>query len=566
MLRSLRSRTMAVMLGIIAVTTIAFLALAQKTVESALLRAQQEAARNALRLAALNLETQYAEVATLRQTLLATAAGATGGAGPAAADVDAAVARRTEEVLDRLATSLGKVRIAGTGYIFLFDRRNRILVHPVLARGSDGSALLDPSTGKPIFDELAAAAAHPERPLRYPWDRPDHPGEYRFWKESYVLHFQPADWFLCSSVYEDEIREPVRRLRLSLLLLSALLLAVAVLLATYFSRRLTEPVERMVERASGVATLDLTQRFDERGGSLELDRLAADLNRMVQAFGSAIGQVRGSGRNVTTSAGQLAEVASHQATALGGQHEATERAASSVQQVAATITAQAATLAGVVDAFREATTVAASGRRELAAMAEAMRRMEEGSAGVSERLGAIRDSAALVNEVVTTITRIADQTNLLSLNASIEAEKAGELGRGFAVVAREVRRLADQTAVATVDIEHMVRRMQEAVGGGVTETTAFAEEVRRSADDVDRVGRELSLLIERFETLGPVLDALLEGMEDQASLAGGAEAVVADLAQAMAEAVAALRGSHAAIEVLNQAAGGLEQEMARFRV
>ena len=80
--------------------------------------------------------------------------------------------------------------------------------------------------------------------------------------------------------------------------------------------------------------------------------------------------------------------------------------------------------------------------------------------------------------VVTTITKVADQTNLLSINAAIEAEKAGEYGRGFLVVAREIRRLADQTAVATLDIENMVRHMQDAVSAGVMQMDKFSDEVR----------------------------------------------------------------------------------------
>ena len=96
-------------------------------------------------------------------------------------------------------------------------------------------------------------------------------------------------------------------------------------------------------------------------------------------------------------------------------------------------------------------------------MATEMKQLVESTAVVSAKLGMIREKADSINAVVTTITKVADQTNLLSINAAIEAEKAGEYGRGFLVVAREIRRLADQTAVATLDIETMVRQMQDAV-------------------------------------------------------------------------------------------------------
>ena len=94
-----------------------------------------------------------------------------------------------------------------------------------------------------------------------------------------------------------------------------------------------------------------------------------------------------------------------------------------------------------------------------------MRQVMDAAGSINAKLAVLNEKAGNINQVVTTITKVADQTNLLSLNAAIEAEKAGEYGRGFAVVATEIRRLADQTAVATYDIEQMVKEIQSAVFG-----------------------------------------------------------------------------------------------------
>ena len=107
-----------------------------------------------------------------------------------------------------------------------------------------------------------------------------------------------------------------------------------------------------------------------------------------------------------------------------------------------------------------------------------MKQLVESTASVSAKLGMIREKADSINAVVTTITKVADQTNLLSINAAIEAEKAGEYGRGFLVVAREIRRLADQTAVATLDIETMV---QADAGRGLRGRDADGQVRRRGA-------------------------------------------------------------------------------------
>src|SRR5262249_60013641 len=116
----------------------------------------------------------------------------------------------------------------------------------------------------------------------------------------------------------------------------------------------------------------------------------------------------------------------------------------------------------------ETANLAGSGQASIGRMESTMRQIMEASSSITSKLAVLSEKTTNINSVVTTITKVADQTNLLSLNAAIEAEKAGEYGRGFAVVAREIRRLADQTAVATLDIEHMVKEMQAAVSAGVT--------------------------------------------------------------------------------------------------
>src|SRR5690606_20772568 len=110
-----------------------------------------------------------------------------------------------------------------------------------------------------------------------------------------------------------------------------------------------------------------------------------------------------------------------------------------------------------------------------------------------------------------------DQTNLLSLNAAIEAEKAGEYGRGFAVVSSEIRRLADQTAVATHDIEQIVKEMQSAVSASVMGMDKFSEEARRGVQDMQEIGGKLTSVIAEVQALAPRFEIVSEGMQAQAT-------------------------------------------------
>ncbi len=175
---------------------------------------------------------------------------------------------------------------------------------------------------------------------------------------------------------------------------------------------------------------------------------------------------------------------------------------------------------GEVSAMSEETVVAAdSGQQGLGRMESTMHQMEEATQSISSKLAIINEKAANINSVVTTITKVADQTNLLSLNAAIEAEKAGEYGVGFSVVAREIRRLADQTAVATLDIEQTVKEMRSAVSAGVMSMDNFSEEVRQGADEIRRVGSQLTQIIERVQALpAPFSDG---GRRHGSSVSGG---------------------------------------------
>src|SRR5207253_3016878 len=156
--------------------------------------------------------------------------------------------------------------------------------------------------------------------------------------------------------------------------------------------------------------------------------------------------------------------------------------------------------------------------------------------------------------------------NLLSLNAAIEAEKAGEYGRGFAVVATEIRRLADQTAVATYDIAQIVKEIQSAVSAGVMGMDKFSEEVRRGMQEVQQVGGQLSQIIQQVQALAPRFEAVNEGMQAQATGAEQISQALTQLSEAAQQTVESLKQSGLAIEQLNGTAAGLKAGVERIKL
>ena len=208
--------------------------------------------------------------------------------------------------------------------------------------------------------------------------------------------------------------------------------------------------------------------------------------------------------------------------------------------------------------------MASTGQQSLSSMDLTMRNLAESTDSIGSKLSVISERAANINLVVTTITKVADQTNLLSINAAIEAEKAGEYGLGFLVVAREIRRLADQTAVATLDIERMVKEMQYSVSAGVMEMDKFSEHVRKVVGEVGQIGGQLGQIINGVQGLGHRFDQVTEGMRVQSQGADQIREAMTRLSEGANQTSGSLREFNKATERLREAVGGLKEEVSRF--
>ncbi|MDF5725127.1 MAG: methyl-accepting chemotaxis protein, partial [Rhizonema sp. PD37] len=162
--------------------------------------------------------------------------------------------------------------------------------------------------------------------------------------------------------------------------------------------------------------------------------------------------------------------------------------------------------------------------------------------------------------------KVADQTNLLSLNAAIEAEKAGEYGAGFAVVAREIRRLADQTAVATLEIEQMVKEMHSSVSAGVMQMDRFNQQVNSNVDLVSKISGQIATVIEQVQSLTPRFEEVSQSMSQQFEGAQQISVAIAQLSEASQQTVQSLQETNRAVEQLDDAAHGLQGVVSQFKV
>jgi len=238
---------------------------------------------------------------------------------------------------------------------------------------------------------------------------------------------------------------------------------------------------------------------------------------------------------------------------------------STAKEISATTKELGKTMSDVAGVSEQTAELAAGGQTGLARLEATMGQIMGATASISGKLAILNEKTANINTMVTTINKVADQTNLLSLNAAIEAEKAGEYGQGFAVVATEIRRLADQTAVATYDIEQMVKEMQSAVSAGVMGMDKFAEEVRRGNEEVCGVTAQLVQIIQQVQALTPRFESVNEGMQMQSTAAGQISDALTQLGDTAQQSAQALRQNSEAIEQLMQAAQGLQTAAAQLK-
>ena len=227
--------------------------------------------------------------------------------------------------------------------------------------------------------------------------------------------------------------------------------------------------------------------------------------------------------------------------------------AAAVRQITVTGQELLRNMKKIAQASSESAQNASEGRVGVQAIGSTMENLSSATTNVAERLSMIFEKASSINTIIDTITKVSDQTNLLSVNAAIEAEKAGESGRGFLVVAREIRRLADQTASATLDIEKMVQQMQAAVSGGVMEMDRFSEQVRRGVTTVGDVGLRLTKVIDQVSGVESSFSEVTEGMQQQAQGADQIRQAMDGLTQSASRAQDATSEFSSASESLREA-------------
>ena len=369
------------------------------------------------------------------------------------------------------------------------------------------------------------------------------------------------------AAHEAEAAEAVGSGKRAVLLVAVLVVLVVGAAGLWILHSILSSIRLIVARTRemALADADLSARL-EIDSKDEVGQLAHWFNAFLDKIAGLVMAVTRSSVQLTSTATEMAATSREQENTISSFGASTNQIAASVKQISATSHELQDTMHQVNEGARSSAALAAEGGHSLMTMSKTMKELAKSSASISDKLAAISQKAGDITGVVTTITKVADQTNLLSVNAAIEAEKSGEYGRGFLVVAREIRRLADQTGSATLDIETTVQQMQSAVSAGVMEMDKFSEQVRRSVKDAGAVSEKLGQIIDEVEGLTGRFELVNQGMESQTQGAEQISDAMGDLTRSVRQTTDSLSEFTAAAEDMKRSVDGLKGEISMFRL
>jgi methyl-accepting chemotaxis protein len=437
-----------------------------------------------------------------------------------------------------------------------------------LREGVDGAVQkLDNKNLFVAFNESVAKNGHGF--VSYEWPKPKAGGgvtDELFTKLSYVKKFEPWGWVVGSGVYVDDVAAEVNALRWWVHGASLSFALFLLLLGWGIGRGITRPLREVVGHLNNMATgdADLTQRLDVKRED-ESGELATAFNNFLENLQKIINMVMENATRVAQSSAEMRLRASEMVTSADRVAAEAITVATASEEMAATSNDIASNCVRAVESSHRTSNLAQDGAQVVNGTIAVMDRIAGQVRASAATVGTLGQKSDQIGAIVGTIQDIADQTNLLALNAAIEAARAGEQGRGFAVVADEVRALAERTTKATREIGDMIKAIQQETLGAVDTMNKGVKEVHDGTSEAARSGEALGQILAQVDEVTQQINQIATAAEEQtattAAISGNIGRITSDATNSSQYALDTVKVA----EEMNRLAEALISAVDRFR-
>lgn len=350
-------------------------------------------------------------------------------------------------------------------------------------------------------------------------------------------------------------------------LLMFIVLGIALVIATGLgwgiTRSIVNPLTDAVTATETIASGNLTQQIRVEGSD-EPAQLLTALTLMQDNLRSAITQISNSSVQLASAGEELSSVAEESSRNLQRQNYEIQQAASAVTEMSAAVDEVARNAVSTAEASNESSRLAHDGRDKVHHTVAALKSMSEEFGRTSALIGGLAEQSKDIGKVLDVIRAIAEQTNLLALNAAIEAARAGEAGRGFAVVADEVRALAHRTQVSTKEIEQMISKVQGGTTAAVESMKGSVEQASKTLTVAEQAGGALEQIYQKAGQIGERNLLIASASEEQAAVAREVDRNIVNISDLSTQSAAGANQTSAATYELARLATDLNTLVSRF--
>ncbi|WP_110972842.1 methyl-accepting chemotaxis protein [Pseudomonas huaxiensis] len=452
-------------------------------------------------------------------------------------------------------------------YFWINDLGPKMLMHPTNSKleGQDLSGIRDPD-GFALFNEMVSLAkTRGAGSIDYRWPKPgaSEPVE----KTSYIQLFKPWGWIIGSGVYIDDMQSEFLRQLRDASLLGAAIAVILTLLVVLISRSIVRPLQEAVEAMATIASgeADLTKRLDTHGND-EITRLGQHFNSFTGQLQQVVVRLQDAARELGHSAGEVGDNAGQTQQRSDQQSQQMEQVATAINEVTYAVQDVAKNAEQASSETSEAQQRARQGQQSIHG---SLRKIDELSATIDQAvhvIQALASQSTRIGSVLEVIRAIAEQTNLLALNAAIEAARAGEQGRGFAVVADEVRLLAQRTQSSTAEIQAMIEHLQGQSEAAVKAIDASSLASRETVEQASEAGASLDAISQALHNLTSLNASIASATLQQAHVVEEINRSVTETADLSRQTAVAAQHSSNSGHALNRLSAHLEQVLGQFRV